>query len=140
MCAEYLKGCCAPAVLLFKPKSIIAQQWSQYCEKMILSGKYLKEDDWGKLSGYALGKIIRENNCSDKVMKLPSQYIFSLGYENRSYMNYYSMNEGYINEQLQQIKIQGAKVITLYGTFMYNLPIPNQCLLERMEEMAKNVR
>ena len=70
-------------------------------------------------------------------MEFPGRYMFSLGYENRIFMNYYSQDARYIKQQLQQIKTQGAKVITLYGTFMYNLIIPNQCLLEQMWTMAK---
>jgi lipopolysaccharide biosynthesis glycosyltransferase len=135
MCAENSAESCSPSCLLFKPKSVIAKKWSLYCEEMILAGKCMDLNDWGQLAGYALARIIKETNNS--VMEFPGRYMFSLGYENRIFMNYYSQDARYIKQQLQQIKTQGAKVITLYGTFMYNLIIPNQCLLEQMWTMAK---
>jgi len=123
-----------PQLLVFKPKSIIAEKWYKYDEEYILGGSDIP---WAALGGIALGKIVSENNYKDRVMTIPHNIRFDLGYENKSYMKYYSVETDFINEKINFIVDNGVKYITLYGTFMYNLNIPENCLLHEMF-MLKN--
>jgi hypothetical protein len=121
---------CNVQLLIFKPKSVIAEKWYKYCETYITSGAYI---DWATLGGVALGNIIAEGNYfGSKCLEAADSLFFSLGYENKSYEQYYSQDPVFIEKQINKIKEHQAKIITLYGTFMYQLPIPNGCLLDEM--------
>jgi hypothetical protein len=132
-CCEYEGSICNIQVLFFKPKSVIAEAWYKRCEKLITSGVYI---DWATLGGIALGHVIHENNWYDKLMILPGSAIWSFGWENKQYEAYYNTDPKFIVDHLQAIRERKPKVIMLYGTFMYKLPIPEHCLLEQMWKMA----
>lgn len=123
-----------PQLLMFKPKSVIAKGWYQYCEKIILSDSKI---EWADLGGVGLGKIVHENNYDAMVMQIPRDIRFDLGYLNKSYEKYYSMDEDFINEKINFIMNSNVKYVTLYGTFMYNLNIPENCLLDKLIKLKK---
>lgn len=123
-----------PQFLMFKPKSIIAEKWYKYDEEFILSNSPVA---WADLGGVGLGKIVDDNNYYDRIMAIPSSVRFDLGYLEKKYEQYYSMNEDFINQKINFIIDNKIKYITLYGTFMYNLPIPDDCLLDKMFKLKK---
>ncbi len=123
-----------PQFLIFKPKSIIAEKWYKYDEEFIQS--YLPVA-WADLGGVGLGKVVDQNDYYNKIMTIPSNLRFDLGYRDKSYEQYYSTDESFINEKMNTILTGEFKYITLYGTFMYNLPIPENCLLDQMFKIRK---
>jgi hypothetical protein len=138
LCCEYGKEqkICNISCLMFKPKSIIAEKWYKYCEEYILSNLPI---EWASLGGVALGKIIHDGNYVDKIMYFPAPFIFSLGYENKKYEQYYSVDEVFINEKIDWIITNKPKIIMLYGTFMYKLPIGENCLLDKMFKLINEI-
>lgn len=119
--------------LVFKPKSIIAKKWCEYCEEFILSNSYIH---WASLGGIALGKVIKENNYIDKVKSIP-EIKFSLGYENKKYEQYYSIDDIFIDNNINFIIENDIKYIMLFGTFMYKIDIPENCLIDKMFKLKK---
>jgi hypothetical protein len=120
--------------IVFKPKSAIAEKWVKYDEDFILSNSYV---DWATLGGFGLGKVISENNYLDKVMPMPKEIGFTLDYQNKSYEKYYSMDSEFNKEKIDFIVNNKIKVITLYGTFMYNIKLEDGCLLDQMFKLKK---
>lgn len=124
---------CSIPFLVFKPKSKIAKLWYEYCEEYIKSDKHIH---WASLGGIALGKIIHDNNFMNKVKPIPSNLSYSLGYKNGKYNLYYKTEPDFVRKKLREIDEKNIKIITLYGTFMYDLPIRKDCLLDRMFKLG----
>lgn len=122
--------------IVFKPNSIIAEKWYKYVEDYIIGTNHIS---WADLGGKALGKMVKENNFEGKIMPMP-KIGFSLGYENKSYELYFSMDNEFIKEKLDFIIQNKTKVITLYGTFMYKIPIIEGCLIDQMFKLRDSYR
>lgn len=126
-----LTGADNVSFLVFKPKSIITKLWCEYCEEYIKSDKHVH---WASLGGIALSKVSEE--FKDKVKFIDNNFRYSLGYKDEKYKKYYSKDPRYIKKILNDIKEKKPKIITLYGTFMYDIPIEEGCLLNEMYKLG----
>lgn len=133
MMGKYNDKICSIPFLIFKPKTKIAELWYKFCEEYIQSNKYIY---WASLGGTALGNIIYDNNYINDIKPIPNDLLYSLGYKNGKYNLYYKTEPDYVRKKLLEIKNKNVKIITLYGTFMYDLPIKKDCLLDKMFELG----
>jgi Capsular polysaccharide synthesis protein len=96
------------------------------CEQILKSKRKI---GWSEIGGHLLGKIIvRNNNFINQIMAVQSNFNFFYGY--RNYIKYYETDSNIIEKELD--KISKYKIVILYGTYMYNNKIGNDCLLKKL--------
>jgi hypothetical protein len=113
--------------LIAKKESNIIKKWMLECENIILSNKHF---GWSDLGGKLLGSIYNKYFNNQKIFKIPTNFRVTTGYKN--YMKYYSTEKKEINDFFNLIKLNQPYTVCLYGTFMYNLNIEKNTLLDEL--------